>query len=524
MGKNAGGMSGRVRRATTSIDAQMPVLTYWGLGFWIAWNLIAFSGNVWLEEIVSGWFTSDLFTVHLTACVATLLMCGIFSRRLSPLVVKNRFIFAGAAIAVAGGMLIIVARSDLCASQALFYIGCCCTGAGTSMLFARCAALYGALNPKLSFTRICESLLFGAAVFCIVRVMPKNLGIATFVLLPVFSAFLLGLRTADCKGEKTVLYGESRITCQFTSFLVAIVVFAAAAQLLKGALIALPPAESRVSYDYMLLMPIGTCIVFVFGTAVLVKPFDLGIIYRPATLVIIVLLVVVPLFNIDPVLAGALSSTANYVFNILVWGMLAYIVFQAQTDAVKVFCFGNAALACGSVIGNLVSIAILNADMDHGAYMAACLLVALAAIFISLFVFPEHKISELLLPIDESMFESTEGQKRYTPWKAACERVAVRCDLSERERKVFMLLAKGKTTQQVSDMLVISPYTTRAHVRNIYIKLDVHSRSELARAVERELARPSGDARTAPDVEPSDGGQTERLAHASGSGRSEKSV
>lgn len=199
-----------------------------------------------------------------------------------------------------------------------------------------------------------------------------------------------------------------------------------------------------ISYDYMLLIVVATSIVFIFGTAVLAGPFNLAIVYRPATLVIIALLVIVPLFNIETIVSGALSSAANYAFNLLVWGMLSYVVFQAQADALKVFCLGNAALAAGSVIGSLLTIALINTGMDYSTYMAVCLMLALAAIFISLFVFPEHKMSELLLPIDESLLEDDGAPDRNAPWKEACERVAQRHGLSERESEVFMLLAKGK--------------------------------------------------------------------------------
>ncbi len=473
----------------SSIDAQMPTLTYYGLAFWMAWNLIAFSGSVWLIDTDTGLRVSDLFVAHLSASVATLLIFGLLSKKLAPLVAKNRFVFIGAAISLAGGIGIILSRPSIFGSAVLFILSCIATGAGTSLLFIRCSALYGALNPRRSFIRICESMLVAGATYCILKTMPESIGTLLFVLLPLISALLLSLRSTDRFGEKAVLEGTSHFTRQFYSFLVAVVVFAAAAQTLKGALISLPPAESTVSYDYMLILLIITCIVFIAFSLLMTKPMDFGVIYRPATLTIIALLIIVPLFNIEPVAAGAFSSAANYAFNLMVWGMLAYIVYQAQADAVKVFCLGNAALAGGSVIGSLLSIFLLQTGMDHGTYLAICLLLALAAIVVAIFIFPEHKISELLLPVDEKHFETDDGKRHYAPWKEASERLAAENGLSERETEVFLLLAKGKTTQQVSDMLVISPYTTRAHVRSIYAKLDVHSRSELSKRVDEEMKR-----------------------------------
>jgi LuxR family maltose regulon positive regulatory protein len=54
--------------------------------------------------------------------------------------------------------------------------------------------------------------------------------------------------------------------------------------------------------------------------------------------------------------------------------------------------------------------------------------------------------------------------------------------LSERERTVLRLLAGGHTVQKIASDLIISVHTARAHVKNIYAKLDVHNRVE---AIER---------------------------------------
>ncbi len=50
--------------------------------------------------------------------------------------------------------------------------------------------------------------------------------------------------------------------------------------------------------------------------------------------------------------------------------------------------------------------------------------------------------------------------------------------LSDREIEVLRLLASGMTRDQAAKMLVLSPFTLKAHIQNIYTKLDVHSRIE----------------------------------------------
>ena len=57
--------------------------------------------------------------------------------------------------------------------------------------------------------------------------------------------------------------------------------------------------------------------------------------------------------------------------------------------------------------------------------------------------------------------------------------------LTERERQVARLVVDRMTNPEIADALFLSPKTAETHLRNIFRKLDVSSRVEVARAVER---------------------------------------
>src|SRR5260221_3695152 len=63
--------------------------------------------------------------------------------------------------------------------------------------------------------------------------------------------------------------------------------------------------------------------------------------------------------------------------------------------------------------------------------------------------------------------------------------------LTAREREVAALVAKGKTSREIADLLVVSERTAEGHVSNILGRLGFTSRAQIAAwVVERGLAKP----------------------------------
>jgi len=60
--------------------------------------------------------------------------------------------------------------------------------------------------------------------------------------------------------------------------------------------------------------------------------------------------------------------------------------------------------------------------------------------------------------------------------------------LTEREREVLKLIAQGKTTTEIAQMLFISPHTVQSHRDHIMEKLNLHRKAELIKyAIRRGL-------------------------------------
>ena len=73
----------------------------------------------------------------------------------------------------------------------------------------------------------------------------------------------------------------------------------------------------------------------------------------------------------------------------------------------------------------------------------------------------------------------------------AATRAAGLSQLTDREREILVLVARGLTNDEIGSSLFISPATVKTHLARIMAKLDAHDRAQLVvRAYESGLVKP----------------------------------
>lgn len=97
-------------------------------------------------------------------------------------------------------------------------------------------------------------------------------------------------------------------------------------------------------------------------------------------------------------------------------------------------------------------------------------------VFASMFLFNEHTLH---LKVGAHDLESTPYQNPQDFYAGCVAAAAEKFALSQREQELCLMVLDGMSSDEIRSKLVIAPGTFKTHMRNIYAKVDVHSRTEL---------------------------------------------
>lgn len=491
------GKSAFVAEVRERANTQLPSLPYLGFAFWFAWNLVAFSGSIWLRQDDSSSYIMYLFTAHLLASVCTLLAVNAIMPRRSSLVLSTRFLGLGAGLGSVGTGLMILEGGGEGGSIALFVVGCALAGAGTSFMLVRSGMVLGLVSPRRSFKNISLGALFAIAVYFFIEGYSSLVGSVLFVALPPLSALCLAIRI-DLPAERAIMCAQSALPRRFGSLLLAIFVYSLSQAVTKGYLLAnLPAAQWVLCMRYVMLALVALMIVFIVINLLMAANTSFGRIFYPLAIAFVLPQLAIPFLSEYALVAAVGIDFAGYGFDLFVWAMAAYLAFQMKSNSVKVFCFCTASLSAGLALGNGVALVLSVLQPTTMQFYTLNCLLAVASLVVTVFVFPDSRLHDLLKPVDDDLCDDAQRLVRHQreekrrAFKEACQSVAHDGLLSKRETEVLLMLAKGNTAQQIADDLYISVHTARAHIRNIHSKLEVASRKEIMEKIEEEIRKQS---------------------------------
>ena len=184
--------------------------------------------------------------------------------------------------------------------------------------------------------------------------------------------------------------------------------------------------------------------------------------------------------------ASALLSAGTGAFEILMYYVLTQIGSRNPVGALSAFAWGNAMASWGTIFGALFGRMTNVACQNDGVLLsviASCIVLALVAYM--LFVVGGFRFSKTIEEVSPApevrVVERESGEQAF---EDRLLQLAEDARLTEREREVFGLLARGRNARYIQETLVVSYNTVKTHVSHVYAKLGVHSQQELIDVVE----------------------------------------
>lgn len=504
-----------VREWANKTANALPFLVALGMAFWLAWFGVAYGSSVWVQPTeATTTVVSEMFISSTLAHAFVLIAAALLATRIQRVVRTAPLLLGSGLLATLGCVIVILAGPPYFHSRTLFLIGCACTGFGTATFSLNSGLVLCACKPRESLKVLLTIEIVSILLQFMIYGLPQPVGLAVFTVMPLLSAACFSI--GSHRDVSYTFREANRLMPQkiFLVLLVAILILSVAANVSRGiysSVIGPIQAASDGSLNNLLTCLVFALIfVFIYPNA---QRFNFSHWFYVGAVLIIAALACTYIFAGEPGIAMGISTVSYAVFDLATWYIFTYYVYQSKVSAIAVFASGRAVIGLGVTLGNLIG--------SYALQPIVLLLVFLASLSVFL-ILPEKRIDKLLdaIPDEDSQaqepfVESTRieasaplseessllevdikallitdpntevtisadellTEKR--PWKTLMETMANEYGLTDRESEVFIRLAKGRGSQSISDELVVSLYTTRAHTRSIYTKLDVHSRKEL---------------------------------------------
>lgn len=479
---------------------------YAGSSFLVAWFLLFYSGDIWGAD-----FSNAAETVVALSLI-TIASCFVFLLILNRLGQKGK-VFAkplGATSLMWGALLSAGTVGIIFADTLplpLFVVSCVAIGCSGSVFICVTVLMLAQLSPRNILINSGGLFLVGILIYSFALYVPSEVTTVVLCVLPFLASLFYifgteGVARLDDDLREESDSAESSLRPLSWRAVLLLSIFMLFSCVVRGYL---PYQIENATFSYVrsiaiILMLVFTAIV-VIVPALLPARYRISNLYRIILIFGIVLFALFPIFGMDNTVALVLADGYRGLCALMAIVYFACLARQAPFFGVRNVCGALALYASFGIIGWFIGSTLhyLNPGEDFLRIYSSlqCVLVVLA--FILLYRQSEF---EQFVDVDRPLPETADDSSTVKPdslegvgvggrYRQHIISLAREKGLTSREEEVFWLLAKGYKAQNISERLSISYNTTRAHIRNIYQKCDVHSQQEFIDLV--ESSRPTSD-------------------------------
>lgn len=445
-------------------------IAFLGLAFYRAWIELVFVGS-FIPFPASGELVHDLFDLVM---VVTLFSCAAFARKIGVLFNKRVVYWSCALLMCLGSVLAFVTLFEPDLAGTLAIPASVFGGAGTALVILLWSELYSCLPSYKVGLYYCAAIVAAALLLYLCRGLANPWNAVMGVLLPLASLACCALGFMSLSPAERPHATTARFSFPWKpALLMAIYAFAFSlhetSQYAAGFGPHSAPGTLAAAFALFVLM-------YIRGSE-----FDYGTLYR------IALPLMVGAFTLIPAFGGFSSSfsifcaMAGYTtFSVLIMLILANMSYRYGMSAVWLFGIERGVRALFTIVGRQVGPAIATLNLG-GSETLALNGITVLLVVVGTVVFVSERDFRGRWGVSFKGGPSLEERAvlRQEDIDARCHDLAASFGLTERETQVLLLLARGKTAGQVERELVISKDTVKTHVKHIYRKTNIHSRSEL---------------------------------------------
>ena len=186
----------------------------------------------------------------------------------------------------------------------------------------------------------------------------------------------------------------------------------------------------------------------------------------------------------------------------MIWCLLCELAGRISVSPTRIFGFGRFASAFGTTVGQALALfVIFYFGVEATLATAICVMASIVLILCFTLVLNAKTIEEAL----ESLYIAHTRRSDQPKARAASvgniaesasdvslettfSLIGAQYALTQREVDTFCLLARGRSVNYIAESLGIASNTAKGYTKNIYTKLDIHSRQELIDLVESQLS------------------------------------
>lgn len=180
-----------------------------------------------------------------------------------------------------------------------------------------------------------------------------------------------------------------------------------------------------------------------------------------------------------------LITCAQYVFDIVIWVYFSRVAHKGVCSGGVAIGINRGFVQAGVVLGNFLVIGtIWLVERGYLTLTTIAFLLSAVATTVVLAVVGHTDKFERIMALEPQTSSGSETPA--VDYGAICDKLGEEHALTAREKEVLGYLARGRSLPYIRDALVLSKNTVNTHVKNLYKKLDVHSRQELLDLFERK--------------------------------------